>query len=538
MLPASKNRMDFMHSPHSIPEFRWWQIGRIRFLILLACSWPAGQSAKAQILDPADYACYVKKFNRMEDEPVVNQIPNPQAWDWIVANAPLFDCPSTRFEEIYYYRWWTYRKHIKQTPDGLVLTEFITPVGHAGPHNTISCALGHHLAEGRWLRDQQVLDEYTHFWFRSNDGKPAMHFHKYSSWAADAIYQRFLVTGNRAFLVDLLDDLIADYEAWESERGLPDGLFWQHDVKDGMEESISGGRREKNVRPTINSYMAANARAIARIAELSGRSDVARQFDAKYSMLRTKMIDALWDPEAGFFKVRFENGNLSDAREAIGFIPWMFGLADEEHAAAWQEIKDPNGFWAPWGLTTAERRHPKFRSHGTGTCEWDGAVWPFATSQTLNGLIQLLQGPNQSYVTRRDFFGGLLTYARSHQQDGKAYLGEYLDESTGQWLITGPKAQRSRYYNHSTFNDLVIRGLAGLIPSEDNTVVIDPLIPPDAWEWFCLDRIPYHGRLLSIVWDRTGQRYHRAIGWTIWCDGKPIAQSPELTRLTAQLPAD
>ena len=42
---------------------------------------------------------------------------------------------------------------------------------------------------------------------------------------------------------------------------LPDGMFWQFDVRDAMEESISGGRKVKNVRPTINSYMAANAAA-------------------------------------------------------------------------------------------------------------------------------------------------------------------------------------------------------------------------------------------------------------------------------------
>ena len=66
----------------------------------------------------------------------------------------------------------------------------------------------------------------------------------------------------------------------------------------------------------------------------------------------------------------------------------MFDLAEPQQAVAWREIKDPAGFFAPRGLTTAERRHPDFRSHGTGTCEWDGAVWPFATSQTLNGLDQ------------------------------------------------------------------------------------------------------------------------------------------------------
>ena len=131
------------------------------------------------------------------------------------------------------------------------------------------------------------------------------------------------------------------------------------------------------------------------------------------------MIAALWDADAKFFKVRLEDGTLSDAREAIGFIPWMFNLAGPEHAAAWRQIKDPAGFSAPRGLTTAERRHPEFRTHGTGTCEWDGAVWPFATSQTLTGLANVLRGPQQPYVTRRDYFDALQTYARAHQKDGK-----------------------------------------------------------------------------------------------------------------------
>ncbi len=396
--------------------------------------------------------------------------------------------PTRISSETYYFRWWTFRKHIRQTPQGFVLTEFLAPVGHAGPYNTISCAFGHHLAEGRWLRDQQPLDDYTRFWFHSGDGGgPAAHFHQFSSWAAAAIYDRYLVTGDREFTVGMLDDLIADYQAWEVERGRPDGLFWQYDVCDGMEESISGSRTEKNVRPTINSYMAANARAIADIAQLAGRQDVAEEFAAKAANIRRKMLAALWDDDAKFFKVGFERGGLSDAREAIGFVPFTFDLAEPSQSVAWKQIKEDGGFRAPWGLTTAERRHAKFRSHGTGSCEWDGAIWPFATSQTLTGLANVLRGPPQQYVSRRDFFNEMLKYARSQQQDGKPYIGEYLDESTGHWLITGPKAERSRFYNHSTFCDLVISGLVGLVPRADDTVEVDPLVPADAWDWFCLD---------------------------------------------------
>src|SRR5262249_37403537 len=154
---------------------------------------------------------------------------------------PLFECPDEQLTQNYYFRWWTFRKHINQTPDGLVLTEFIRPVGHAGPHNTVSCAVGHQLTEGRWLRDQRPSDEYTRFWFRSGpDGKPAEHFQKFSSWVPAAVYDRYLVTGDRDFTVGLLDELVADFRQWQSEKQLPDGLFWQFDVRDGMEESISG----------------------------------------------------------------------------------------------------------------------------------------------------------------------------------------------------------------------------------------------------------------------------------------------------------
>lgn len=504
-------------------------------LFFLPCQPPT----LADLTVEARVAGYVSAFNANDAVPeVVNLVPNATATDWILANAPLFECPAPQIEKAYYFRWWTYRKHIRQTPDGRVLTEFLLPVSHAGPRNTISCAWGHHIAEGRWLRDEALLDEYIRFWLHSGpNGGPATHLHQFSGWFAAAVWDRYLVTGDRVGTVALLDDLIADYRRWQIERQRPDGLFWQYDVRDGMEESISGDRRVENIRPTINSYMAANARAIARIAELANQPEVARNFQAEADLLQTKLLDALWDPKAEFFKVRRPDGTLSDAREAIGFLPFTFNLARPEHAVAWTQLNDPAGFKAPWGITTAEQRHPQFRTHGTGTCEWDGAVWPFATSQTLVGLANVLRGPPQPYVTRDDFLAQMETYARAHQQNGKPYIGEYHDEQTGEWLITGPKAERSRHYNHSTFNDLVITGLVGLVPRADDVIEVDPLLPEPAWEWFRLEGVPYHGRLVTIAWDRTGKRYGNGPGLSIRADGRELARSTKLERLTAKLPA-
>src|SRR5262249_51551277 len=188
--------------------------------------------------------------------------------------------------------------------------------------------------------------------------------------------------------------------------------------------------------------------------------------------------DALWDPAAKFFKVRHADGRLSDAREAIGFIPWYFGLPDPGYEAAWTQLTDPAGFRAPYGLTTAERRHLRFRSHGCCHCEWDGAVWPFATSQTLVALANVLRDYPPSAVTPGDYFNAFLTYARCQRRDGQPYTGEYLDETTGRWLKGD---ERSRYYNHSTFADLLITGVVGLRPRADDTVEIHPLLPEGAW---------------------------------------------------------
>lgn len=511
----------------------------IALLLSAAMSVTTGPQAGADepyaILQPDEFAHYIDRFNANDDQSVVNLVPNDAAWSWIAARAPLFTCPSARFEEIYYYRWWTYRKHLKQTPRGVLLTEFITPVSHAGAYNTIACAVGHHLAEGRWLREQAFLDDYARFWYTGgDDGGPAPHFHKFSSWVPAALVERSRVTGDDALLAELLDPMIADYRTWEAERRLPDGSFWQFDVRDGMEESISGGRRVQNVRPTINSYMAANAAAIAGVAERAGRPDAAEEFRGKAEKLRA-VVDSLWNADAQFYEVRRPDGSFTGARELIGYLPWRFDLARSERAIAWRQITDRDGFWAPRGLTTAERRHPQFRTHGTGTCEWDGACWPFATSQTLDALARVLRGPPQDAVTRRDYFEQLVTYAEAHQKDGVAYIGEYYDEVTGQWLITGEKERRSRFYNHSTFNDLVIGGLVGIVPQEDDSLVVDPLLPADAWDWFCLDGVKYHGRIATILWDRNGRRFGRGAGLCLLINGEEVARRETLGPLRVRL---
>jgi DUF1680 family protein len=516
-----------------IPYYAWGNRGDSEMAVWMPLV-GARQNNAMFVLDAGAFKHHVDFFNGMEPENIANDVPNQQSWAWMKENVPFFECPDQGFEQIYYFRWWTFRKHLKKTPDGFVFTEFLDQVGHSGQHNTISCALGHHIYEGTWLRDQRYIDEYARFWYVGHHGGPQPHFHRYSNWATWALYRRYLVNQDKAFLIDLLEAFIDDYQAWTRERGMENGLFWQYDVLDGMEESISGARRVRNARPPLNCYLYANARAISKVAEMAGREALAEEYAQKASRLKSLIQELLWDDEAKFFKVRHPDGAWADVREEIGFIPWYFHLPDPGYEQAWRSLLDPQGFKAPMGITTAERRHPQFRSHGLGTCEWDGAVWPYATSQTLVALANVLRDYRQPYVTKADYFDALLTYARCHRYRDKPYIGEYLDEQNGTWLK--PDSDRSRYYNHSTFCDLVISGLVGLVPREDDTVVVDPLIPADVWDWFCLDNVVYHGRTLTILWDRTGEKYRKGNGLRVFADGMEVARSDGLTRVAGKLP--
>ena len=485
------------------------------------------------ILAPPAFEHHIAKFNSMEPETVINAVPNADAWDWLKRNVPRFECSDANVEEIYWFRWWSLRKHLKRDPASgrWVMTEFLTKP------RPISSALGHQLMEGRWLRDQSYCDDYVLYWLRGNKGQSQDNLHKYSQWLDYALWQRWLVTQDTRATTGVLDDLVKDYRKWEADHERPDGLFWQYDVRDAMEESISGGRKVKNVRPTINSYMYGDAVALAHIARLAGRPELAVDFESKARGLRQSVESTLWNKSLDFFGSVDQQLASIAVREEIGFIPWYFELPEpgQGYAVAWKQFTDPEGFAAPFGITTAERRHPQFRTHGTGGCEWDGAVWPFATSQTLTALANVIDDyPPQNFVSRRDWFDAFLTYTRSQHYDGLPYIGEYLDEKTGAWLKG--RDPRSFYYNHSTYADLVITGLVGLRPRADDMIDVAPLAPADALDWFALDGVRYHGHELAILWDRAGTRYHRGAGLIVIADGKPAAHSARLERVTVALP--
>jgi len=534
------------------------------FLPIIVLCFISCQIQQGDILPKSDFKHYIEKFNvqdtlnlHVDVVPGTKMIRNEDTWAFLEENIPFFECPDKEIEEVYYYRWWTFRKHIKATPDGYVITEFMPNVPWAEKYNTIPCPAGHHFREGRWLHNPKIIQDYGLFWLRGG-GNP----YRYSFWISDSFLRYHMVHPNDSLLIDVLPDLIGNFKEWEKRRREPDGLFWQVDGADGMEVAIGGSGK----RPTINTYMFADARAIAKIALIKGDQKLAEKYFADAENIRQLTLDKLWDEEAEFFKVMPRKGyndpenptdSLSSARELLGYVPWYLELVpkNQGYEKAWSQLMDKEGFYAPFGPTTAEQRHPGFQvSYEGHECQWNGPSWPFATSQTLTALANVLNDYPQDIITKEDFFETLKIYTKSHRfrqvpLDGdtiisdQLWIDENLNPFNGDWLartrmeVQGHNQgfqERGIYYNHSTYNDIIITGLVGLRPSLDNKLVVNPLIPDD-WDWFCLDDILYKGHKISILWDRTGNKYNNGKGLRVYSDGKMIARSKKLDKIEREL---
>ncbi|MDO7744223.1 MAG: glycoside hydrolase, partial [Pedobacter sp.] len=69
-------------------------------------------------------------------------------------------------------------------------------------------------------------------------------------------------------------------------------------------------------------------------------------------------------------------------------------------------------------------------------------------------------------------------------------------------------------------------------PRADEVLEIRPLIPEKKWQWFALRNISYHGKTISLIWDKTGEKYHRGKGFHVYVDGRKVLTKKDLKPVT------
>jgi hypothetical protein len=474
---------------------------------------------------------------------------------WYENRIPFFESADPRIDAVYYYRWALYRAHQRDLgADGYISTEFLDDVGwQLEPYASLNDATGFHLGEGRWLRDRRYAGDYIDLMYRRGNDR---HF---TDYMADSVYGRFLVDGDRAAATRHLAAMRRLYDARNDHFDASKGLYWVEPLLDATEYTISsidasggkdGFRGGDSFRPSINAYMFANARAIARLSALTGDTAGASDFAARAAALKTRVQDALWSKPLGHFIDRYKVDTAFvkywqpiRGRELVGYLPWTFDLADDDAklAGAWTHLLDKNELGGPAGLRTVEPSYQyymrQYRYEGTAPeCQWNGPIWPFQTTQVLTGMANLLDHYHQSRVTRGDYMRLLRQYAALHYQGDRLDIEQDYHPDTGRPIVG---LARSHHYFHSGFADLILTGLVGIRPRADDVLEVNPLLPgaadPQALAWFRMQDVPYHGHNIAVTWDVNGRHYGGEAGLTIEIDGQRVAHRATLERIVVPL---
>jgi hypothetical protein len=471
---------------------------------------------------------------------------------WFFDNVPYFDAADPAFKRMWYYRWWIVRFSMAQadTPD---LRGYRFYEGKLGFDNVIGFAVPAQLKELSYLRDpifavQQVQNSYRNLApggaVVDPPGSPYWG-ETYSHWIAAALAEVHRVHSLPADVVrGLLPAMAGDVRAWLSTYD-PDGdalpqrskprvtgydldilSFWYFS---GLKLDIDATLDDLE-RVDFASFLYANARAVADLARFAGDAQLAAEFDATAQRIRTATLRHLWDDQTQFFyPQRAADDARIPVRELHGFFPFTTLLAPDEprYHAALRKFVDPEEFWSTYPpVITSQYYYRRWN------WEMDGLtrnIAPHPISMGARTLLQVLKHYHQSAITPEHFMHLMERYTTLMYPGVNPFdpywrpnAHEYYSKWEAHQVSPRPKPSDISHDFHSMYCYLIVEGVAGLTPRDDDKIELQPLAL--RWPYFILDRLRYRGKDLTILWDRPDGQVRYAgypEGFSLYVDGKP-----------------
>ncbi|KAK4955882.1 hypothetical protein LTR10_006821 [Elasticomyces elasticus] len=534
---------------------------------LLACS-PIAWAADPRPYPPAD--AYLQSTSFLNHSSYIQGLDDHQ---WYLDNIPFIDVPDKSLQEVYYYRTSVIKRHLRWVAEGegWVVTEFIHPVSWSSKFQTIPDSAPHLLVELRWLRDlnynKDVIQQYTRGGVEKLTGITFTHYMQ------QAMLEAAQATGDIPFIVSQLDGMISMYELWNTNTTWDPTtqLYHRSPLQDAQEYSLpgyvvggpggaavaewndfglsaaNGGSNDygliwsgpETYRPSHNAYMVANARAISQVAGLSGNTSLAQTWANNADNLESRMLSFLYSNQLNFWIDVVEGTNLRvEGRELIGYFPYRFGIGtNETYIQGLEAGLTTEHFLSEFGPTTLEQTNPYFTAlkNSTYCCMWNGQSWPFSTSVYLTTLARIAREGLSDIITPALFQQELGKYTRTNYKDGVPYTAESHYPTIDMW--SGDTSNHSEHYLHSTYLDNVFTDLFGIVPDFGDTLVLKPLVPSN-WSYFLIENLPYHGSLLTFVWDQDGSHYsgNHAAGLSIYSNGTLFHHQTDLGPVNCTLP--
>ena len=277
------------------------------------------------------------------------------------------------------------------------------------------------------------------------------------------------------------------------------------------------------------SFVYANASAVAELARIAGDQPLVAEFEPLAARIRAAALQSLWDDETQFFYPRRAGDHTRiPIRELHGFFPFTTRMAPDEprYVQALSKFVDPQEFWARFPPVITSQYYYRH-----WTWEMDGLsrnIAPHPISMGARTLLQALKHYHQNIITPGHFMDLMARYnalvypgVNPYDPFWRPNVHEYYSKWEPHQISERPKPSDISHDFHSMYCALVVEGVVGLTPRTDDKIELQPAALQ--WKYFLLDRLRYHNKDLTIVWDEPdghGRYNGSPEGFSLYIDGK------------------
>ncbi len=290
--------------------------------------------------------------------------------------------------EKYAYAWWVMANNLV-SPSGFVKYEAMMPtkafyVGawlwdsalhaiafrHVDPElarDQIRVMLANQLPDGMLpdaIFDEGVVSEIGHPIHAKVTKPPIM------AWAALKINE---IDPNVEFLKEIYEPLKRENAWWFAHNDDDnDGIVqYTHPYSSGLDNSPLWDHGLPVESPDINTYLVIQMNALAKIAEIIGQVDEAKDWKRKADRLTERIIEHLWDEEKGIFNALHNEKSIPVLTPFNLYPMWTGQLPKKINARLLAHLQDPSEFWDRYPLPTVAYNDPAYSAEKM----WRGPVW-------------------------------------------------------------------------------------------------------------------------------------------------------------------
>ena len=217
-------------------------------------------------------------------------------------------------------------------------------------------------------------------------------------------------------------------------------------------------------------------RALADVARLVGKADVADSLMSEFAAQRTKIESAFWSPEKNTYVYALDvNGKRIDRPSVLGTVAMWFGLLSQPRGESFLNTLASPDHQADWGMRIISQHDPLYGPAGYHY----GSVWPLFTGWESVA----------AYRYHRNM-PGYLNLRANAQLVFDGTLGRATEVLSGRYYAQLTTSTPHQIWSSAMIVSPILRGMMGLsVDAVTSTVNFEPHVPAN-WTSFAVENIP------------------------------------------------